>query len=403
MKAFLFFIWLFILIIIPQFILFGIVFNTLFLLSIPLIIINYNKFRNDISYNKLLQIFLLIIFFHLFIALYNQFFEFGILRQMLIFPVLFLNFYYYLLKFKNFKPNSTLKYFFAFILIVLTINSLTILLTVISPSFTNLLYNIVYLTEKQSGGISDTRLVPRYSGFAVSGFSYLSFKYMFLYIISIMYLSKEKLSTKHSVFIIITSFIIIISLFFIARTGLLFVIIFFLYFLLKNYITKFKIKEILYFIGFVLLFYKLISFYISDQFGFALERSFDYIFNYLDNSDIDNGTISDLSKELIFPKYYYQWLLGTGDFGRDREFITDIGWLTFLNGSGLIGIIFYYLPYLHIIIKSWYTSYKGITIVLIITSFIANAKDLVYLEHGYIQAFCILTVLLLWKKSSQLA
>ena len=322
---------------------------------------------------------------------------------MLIFPVLFLNFYYYLLKFKNFKPNSTLKYFFAFILIVLTINSLTILLTVISPSFTNLLYNIVYLTEKQSGGISDTRLVPRYSGFAVSGFSYLSFKYMFLYIISIMYLSKEKLSTKHSVFIIITSFIIIISLFFIARTGLLFVIIFFLYFLLKNYITKFKIKEILYFIGFVLLFYKLISFYISDQFGFALERSFDYIFNYLDNSDIDNGTISDLSKELIFPKYYYQWLLGTGDFGRDREFITDIGWLTFLNGSGLIGIIFYYLPYLHIIIKSWYTSYKGITIVLIITSFIANAKDLVYLEHGYIQAFCILTVLLLWKKSSQLA
>lgn len=403
MKAFLFFIWLFILIIIPQFILFGIVFNTLFLLSIPLIIINYNKFRNDISYDKLLQIFLLIICFHLFIALYNQFFEFGILRQMLIFPVLFINFYYYLLKFKNFKPNSTLKYFFAFILIVLTINSLTILLTVISPTFTNLLYNIVYLTEKQSGGISDTRLVPRYSGFAVSGFSYLSFKYMFLYIISIMYFSKEKLSTKHSVFIIITSFIIIISLFFVARTGLLFVIIFFLYFLFKNYITKFKIKEILYFIGFVLLFYKLISFYISDQFGFALERSFDYIFNYLDNSDIDNGTISDLSKELIFPKYTYQWLLGTGDFGRDREFITDIGWLTFLNGSGLIGILFYYLPYLYIIIKSWYTSYKGITIILIFTSFIANAKDLVYLEHGYIQAFCILTVLLLWKKSSQLA
>jgi hypothetical protein len=149
LKAFLFFIWLFILIIIPQFILFGIVFNTLFLLSIPLIIINYKKLRNDISYDKLLQIFLLIIFFHLFIALYNQFFEFGILRQMLIFPVIFINFYYYLLKFKNFKPNSTLKYFFAFILIVLTINSLTILLTVISPTFTNLLYNIVYLTEKQ--------------------------------------------------------------------------------------------------------------------------------------------------------------------------------------------------------------------------------------------------------------
>jgi len=272
------------------------------------------------------------------------------------------------------------------------------LLTVISPTFTNLLYNIVYLTEKQAGGISDTRLVPRYSGFAVSGFSYLSFKYMFLYIISIMYLSKEKLSTKHSVFIIITSLIIILSLFFVARTGLIFVIIFFFYFLFKNYISKFKIKEILYFIVLSLLFYKLISYYISDQFGFALERSFDYIFNYLDNSDIDNGTISDLSKELIFPTYFYQWLLGTGDFGRDREFITDIGWLTFLNGSGLIGIFFYYLPYLHIIIKSWYTSYKGITIVLIITSFIANAKDLVYLEHGYIQAFCILTLLLLWKK-----
>lgn len=403
MKGIIFFLWLFFLIIIPQFIFFGIVFNTLFLLAIPLIIINYEKFRNDISYNKLLQIFLFIIFFHFLIAIYNQYFEFGILRQILIYPVLFINFYYYLLKFKHFKSISTLKYFFSLILLVLTINSLTILITVISPTFTNLLYNFVYLTEKQAGGISDTRLVPRYSGFAVSGFSYLSFKYMFLYIISILYLTKEKLSTKHSLYIILTSLIIIISLFFVARTGLLFVIIFFLYYLFKKYISKFKIKEILYFFFFIILFYKLISFYISDQFGFALERSFDYIFNYLDNSDIDNGTISDLSKELIFPKYLYQWILGTGDFGRDREFITDIGWLTFLNGSGIIGIIFYYFPYFYILFKSWYTSYKGITLVLIICSFIANAKDLVYLEHGYIQAFCILTVLILWKKSSQLA
>jgi hypothetical protein len=403
LKAILFFLWLFILIIIPQFIFFGIVFNTLFLLSIPLIIINYNKFKKDISYNKLLQIFLIITFFHFFITLYNQYFEFGILRQLFIFPILFINFYYYLLKFKHFKPNSTLKYFFAFILLVLTINSLTILLTVISPNFTNLLYKFVYLTEKQAGGISDTKLVPRYSGFAVSGFSYLSFKYMFLYIISIMYLSKEKLTTKHSIFIIITSFIIILSLFFVARTGLLFVILFFLYFLYKNYISKFKLKEIILFFFSLFLVNKFISFYINDQFGFAMLRSFDYIFNYLDNSEFDNGTISDLSKELIFPKYYYQWLLGTGDFGRDREFITDIGWLTFINGSGLIGILFYYLPYFHILIKSWHTSYKAITLVLIFISFIANAKDLVYLEHGYIQAFCILTVLLLWKKSNQLA
>jgi len=403
MKAFLLFLWLFILIIIPQFIFFGIVFNTLFLLSIPLLIINYNKLKNEISYSQLIQIFILIVFFHLFISIYNQYFEFGILRQILIFPILFINFYFYLLKFKKFKPISTLKYFFGYILIVLTINSLTILLTVISPSFTNFLYNIVYLTEKQAGGISDTRQIPRYSGFAVSGFSYLSFKYMFLYIIAILYLSKQKLSTKHSVFIIITSIIIIISLFFVARTGLLFVILFFFYFLFKNNISKFKIKEIIYFIFFGFFFYKLITFYINDQFGFALERSFDYIFNYLENSDIDNGTISDLSKELIFPKLIHQWILGTGDFGRDREFITDIGWLTFINGSGIIGILFYYSIYIYILIKSWSTSFRNITLVLIFTSFIANAKDLVFLEHGYIQAFCIITVLLLWKKSNQLA
>ena len=94
MKAFLLLLWLFILIIIPQFVFFGIVFNTLFLLAIPLIIINYNKFRDEILYTKILQILLLIIFFHFFISIYNQYFEFVLLRQIIIFPVLFINFYF---------------------------------------------------------------------------------------------------------------------------------------------------------------------------------------------------------------------------------------------------------------------------------------------------------------------
>lgn len=403
MKEILFFLWLFVLIFLPQLIFFGVVFNTLFLLSIPLFIINYYKLRKDISYDEIVQIFLFITIFHLFVAIYNQYFEYGIIRQLLIFPVLFINFYYFLLKFRKFKPVLTLREFFLLVLLVLTINSITILLTVISPKFTNLLYDFVYLTEKQSIGISDERLFPRYSGFSVSGFSYLSFKYMFLYILSIMFLVKDKLSTKHSVFIILSSIIIIVSLFFVARTGLLFVILCFFYFLFRNIILKFKIKEILLFWILAFFFNKWISYNIGDQFAFATERSFDYIFNYLDNSEFDNATISVLSEELIFPNHLMEWLFGTGDFGRDRGLITDIGWLSFLNGSGLIGILVYYLPYYYILIKAWHTSFRMITIILIISSFIANAKDLVYLEHGYIHAICILTVILLWRKVSQFA
>jgi hypothetical protein len=403
MKFLFFVIWLFIITIIPQFIIFGIVFNTLFLLTIPVLITNYNLFFKDISIKVFLILFLFILFFHFIVSIYNQYFEFGIFRQILIFPVIFINYYYYIKKFQNYKPLDTLKYLFLFTLGVLLLNSITIILTVLSSSFSDILYKFVYLTEKQAGGISESRLIPRYSGFAVSGFSYLSFKYMFLYIISILFLLKSRLSSIQSIYVIFSSLVIIISLFFVARTGLLFVILFFFWFIANKYLKKIRIKELFFLIFFVIITYKFIVVFLEDKFGLALDRSFDYVFNYLENSEIDNGTIADLSKELIFPDSLFDWFFGTGDFGRDRELITDIGWLTFINGSGLLGVLIYYTPYYFLFLKAWYSKYRNIAFALILCSFITNAKDLVYLEHGYIQGFCILSILILWRKYHQLA
>lgn len=402
MKSFLFFIWLFFLVFTPQFLIFGVVFNSLYLLIVPLFLIDFIKLRNDLFLNKLILILVIVLSFHFLISIYNGYLELSILKQIIIFFFMFLNFYYFFLKFKIFFPENTLYELFMLVLIVLVLNSLTILISAIYQPFTDFLYSIVYITEKQAGAIYETNLLKRFSGFSVSGFSYLSFKYMFLYIISISYFIKKDLKIKDSVRIILFSFIIIFSMIFVARTGLFFIFLFFLVFLLKKYFFSIRLKEMSLFFFIVFFVYNFIESSDSEVFWFAADRSFDLFFNYFNNSELENGTINDLSQELIFPKNLYHWILGNGDFGRDRIFVTDIGWLSFINGSGLVGVIIYYIPYFYLFIISLNSGFRFATVSLVLSSLIANSKDLVFLEHSYIQAFCIMFIILLWKKSNQL-
>lgn len=403
MKSFLLFIWLFFLVFTPQFLIFGIVFNSLYFLLIPLFLIDFKKFKNDLLLNRFFLVLLIVLIFHFCIAIYNGYLEISILKQIIIFFFMFLNFYFFFVKFSLFFPEKTLYKLFMLVLIVLVVNSLTILISVIYPPFSNFLYDFVFITEKQAGAIYETNLLKRFSGFSVSGFSYLSFKYMFLYIIAISYFIRENLKFKDSLLIIFFSFIIIFSLVFVARTGLFFVFIFFMFFLIKKYFLNFKLKEIFLFALLIFLVYNLIESNDSEVFWFAADRSLDLFFNYFNNSELENGTINDLSQELIFPKSLCHWILGNGDFGRDRLFVTDIGWLSFINGSGLVGVFIYFIPYFYLFFISLNTGFRFSVVSLVLSSFVVNSKDLVFLEHSYIQAFCIMLIILLWKKSNLLA
>ncbi len=397
MKNLFFLIWLFILIFLPQFIVGSVIFNTLYLLIIPVLLIRYTTFNRNVKNSRFLLLLILVIIYHLIVSLFNNFLELSIFKQLIIFPILFLNFYYFILKFKNYYKDLFFEKLFIYILLALTVNSIVLLLTVFSTDFSIQFYKFVYLTEKQYGGIFGDRIFRRYSGFSVSGFSYLSFKYMFLYLISIIYFSNLKTSAINNYKIIIMSLILILSLFFVARTGLIIVLLFFIYFLFKKYIYKLKLSLIL-FISIIS--YYFVTYTLSDQFGLAFERSFDLFINYYNNSDLTNDSLKDLSKEFILPDNFTQWLFGRGDFGRDSGLLTDIGWLSFINGAGIIGILVYYSIYVYtflIALANKNSTLKNISISLILFSFFANFKDLVYLEHSYIQALIIILLILLWK------
>ena len=130
--------------------------------------------------------------------------------------------------------------------------------------------------------------------------------------------------------------------------------------------------------------------FLDPRISEAIDRSTG-VFFYSENQSIDDLTYEADSFALE------NILLGDGDFKRDRGFMTDIGYLSFLKGSGVIGLFIFFLHFSFAILKylNKFNNPKYFRIVLIsIMCLTFSFKELIFLEHGYIQSY-ILTILLI--------
>jgi hypothetical protein len=97
----------------------------------------------------------------------------------------------------------------------------------------------------------------------------------------------------------------------------------------------------------------------------------------------------------IFSHDIFEIIFGTGNFGRGENYIdSDIGWVLFISGGGILGVLILYAPYVYMIYfglankkKFYLNNILSVTVILLL---VLNFKDIYYLSHGYIQPIYIL-------------
>lgn len=369
----------------PQFIVFGVVINTLYvfpLISIYVLIKNNYKLEFP---SWLLAILFIQFLFFIIMSLYNGYLETFFLKEIFIFPFVFITcqFLYGRIKKLNYSNHDLVK----FIMIALFINFLIIIVFSVFREFNTYLHSFINITPKQFKYIYETPWI-RHSGISVSGFSNLSFKSATLYCIVFAYFIKNKTISINFIFLSLT---LIIANIFVARTGLLMIIFLFMIYMFLKFKDLFKVFLVFTIIGFFSF-----PFFLNFEEDFILLDSFYRTFDilFLDNF-MDDQTI----KTLVYESEENQIkniFLGDGDFGRTRGLISDIGYISFLKGGGLIGLIIltlhYWIPFT-IFFKN-YKSWKFLALWLVLFSmFLFNFKDLAFLSHGYIQALVLVIIL----------
>ena len=364
----------------PQIIILGYTLKTIFIF--PLISLYYlisNNFTIRIP-RYLILYYWIILIFSVFIFIRNGYVETFIIKQLVLFPFIYITCQFFL----DYGFSYNFEKLVYFITYVLLINSAVILFFSIFSDLNPILHSFINITEKQYKYIYNS-LVIRHSGISVSGFSYLGFYMSCLYIITFFYFIKK----KFSIYFFIISIFVFTSSFFVARTSVIILFVFFLlYLVLTSFTNKKGIFGILLSVSLIFVFINQIS--NINIFAFqSIDRSLDFIFSSVETGEFDNKSLQDLSYE----RSSFQldnYLLGDRNFGRDLGLISDIGYISFLKGSGVLGLIIFLFHFWYPLIRQFFTlNFISPVFFVLTTMILFNLKDLVFLEHGYIQAYCI--------------
>lgn len=368
----------------------GLVINTLYIFLIWSIFQIIAK--KKIYFSKFLIYILPIqIIFLAFSNVLNGYIEFSLLKEILIFP-----FYYSagaVIIYNQLKSKG-MSYVIRMISYAVVTNSVLILVLVIFQDLNPLFHEFIYITPKQNKYIYTLPLNVRHSGLAVSGFSYLSFKTCCLYFTLIFYQLHENYFSK--IYFNVISLIILCSLLFIARTGLFLGLFGYLFYLFSKSKGIFYLLIILIIASSSFIFGTLVSLN-EGNFSYAFNRSFDLFLN-----NQKNGTILDLESE-VNSFELNNIIFGDGNYGRDKGLISDIGFISFLKGGGLLGLFLLTLHWFLFILKSMNSRTNWIfraIFYLSILHLLFNGKELVFYSHGYIQALVILLILYGFQKNN---
>lgn len=269
-----------------------------------------------------------------------------------------------------FQKKIDINKFLTYVLVVGLINSLIILLQVQYPSFRSVVESFFV----PSGNIDWTEGF-RYRGLASGGGASLSVLSAFMIYIALYLYAIGKISLT----IAITSIIILIgSVFFVGRTGVLLIGVVFLIFLIVNFHQKIKNVSYLLLVLPVVLFFGFP--YIKDFLIYNYGESFyDYSLGlFIEGKDglESEGTVGIIVEFMSHvPTEFPQILFGYGFYGGSEFYPwTDSGYARMFLSVGFIFGAIFYLCAMYIFKKSSEGKY-GIFIPLIIILLVAETKE----------------------------
>jgi hypothetical protein len=238
------------------------------------------------------------------------------------------------------------------------IHSIIILLTALSPAFSDILYQIINLTDKQQKYISSDVIVKRYSGILETGFSSLSVTHALLLISGIIFYWKydNNFSITRSCWFLILFSLIFLSIILTGRSGLiifLFFVISLLLYLFIDVSIKLIISKKIFNLFLVLSFLFIILFMFFDFSAYKnqIDTSFELFISFINTGEFRSvSTDQLLDNELIFPGGI-ELIFGSGNFGLGSSKIaSDIGFVYLVNGMGILGTLVVFSPYFVLIL-----------------------------------------------------
>ena len=381
------FFWLFLIILTPQFLIFGVVLNSFFLAFA------FPAFYYLISYKvekPIIDISLIFIPIIIFFLAYGviAFYELPFFWQDFItFFIVLISVFFFARTLVKLKSEGSKLFIIKLLLLILTINTLIIFLCVLSEEFKSFFYSLVNLTDRAERFAFGSVLSRRFSGFHVSGFTNLSIIY-FICLTAVLYLMHKE-GVKNSIYIFFV-FLNILGLIFIARTGLILTILSLLIYLILS-------KRLIFFcfiflVPVVALLAVLINQNedIANNFAFA----FDIFLSLYETGELRNTTVDALISEITFPPLEETIIFGNGNFGRGMKYInSDSGIILIINAVGIIGLSLMFLTFCFF---SFYVyrnggQLKSLVIFLSFFIFFMNFKDFYFIGYGYIELLLLFT------------
>lgn len=287
------------------------------------------------------------------------------------------------------------------------VQAIIVILTFLSPAFRESLYSFIGTTETANRYLFMDVEVRRFQGIVPSGFSFLSTTHALLMVCGFWELCEKK--DRNLLYLIkfaIMQLTIFLSILLIGRTGIIVILIYTVlvaYILYKqsrpgqDKILHIKYKSIFIIsILFALVFLALVLIVDIEYFIPNIEFAFELILNLYNHGALDRTTSGVLESHYFLPDNTFELLFGTGNFGRNGvlEYVdSDVGYIIFITGSGILGLFiaysFYYVGLYHSALNNKYIprmSYYLIGLIAVIA--IGNAKDYYFISHiGYSQLY----------------
>lgn len=288
------------------------------------------------------------------------------------------------------------------------IHAIIMILAFFITPFRNLLYTIVPLGDKGEGFVETMIRSPGLTtggGDALSVIQSISLMFGIYYFIEI-----RKRSTIYRSLAYLLSFIILLlSILLSARTGLILFIIYlillFLYKLVKGIAKKTIDSTFLSKILFTLVVFSIVvpigyNYLMNSEYSRFAKRAFELYINYVESGELGTSSTNSLQEMYFVPKETSHLLFGNGNFGRDEELPiipSDVGYVRMMFGVGIIGAIIMLLPLFYTIgvaLKKYRLNkhLTKLTILVIFVILVTNIKVFHYFEFR--ESFKVLFLLI---------
>lgn len=358
-----------------------------------------------------------IVFFMLFALFYfilfgaiHLFGDLSVISQLLMGFLIFFSCYYYVGLYRNLYKEKYIEYIFDHLNIVCFINAVIVILTFLFPWFKNFLYSFIGITATAHRYLFEDVAVRRFQGIVPSGFSFLSTTHALLLISGmwVFFFRKRKQSGVRIFFFTVRQIVIFLSILLIGRTGII-IILFFSFFLIiyqfrqiLNHPVILKRTLILIVTMLALIIIGLSTINLS-KYRKSLNFAFELFITLKEKHELDRSTSGIIKYHFIWPKKVSEIVVGSGNFGRTGRLPyinSDVGYVLFVTGAGIIGMIigysFYFAAFFYSVkyrriqpFLSWFIMF------FIFLLFILNLKDYYFIGHvGYSQFFFILVCVL---------